>query len=91
VESLDDLNDGGWDIYSPNQHSSRWLSSLSMGTPDSPVCTGHSTIHCPLRATSANRWGLVQLTVEVVCHFGAPDNPVAHRTVQCDLMSQTIF
>jgi hypothetical protein len=36
--------------YSPNQHSSRWLICLSMGTPDSPVHTEHSTVHCPMRA-----------------------------------------
>jgi hypothetical protein len=24
-------------IYSPNHYSSRWLSSLSMGTPDTPL------------------------------------------------------
>jgi hypothetical protein len=24
-------------IYSPNHDSSRWLTALSMGTPDSPV------------------------------------------------------
>jgi hypothetical protein len=78
-------------IYSPNQHSSRWLTSLSMGTPDSPVRIRHSTIHCPVRAMSADRWGLELLTVEVVYPFGAPDSPVAHRTVLCDLTSQTIF
>jgi hypothetical protein len=33
-------------IYSPNQHSSRWLTSLSMGTPDSPMA--HRTQHCSL-------------------------------------------
>jgi hypothetical protein len=29
-----------------------------------------------VRATSANRWGLEPLTVEVLCPFVAPDNPV---------------
>jgi hypothetical protein len=33
-------------IYSPNHYSSRWLTSLSMGTPDSPVT--HRTLHCSL-------------------------------------------
>jgi hypothetical protein len=71
-------------IYSPNQHSSHWLSSLSMGTPDSSVRTGHCTVHCPVRAMSVDRWGLELLFVEVVYPFGAP-------TVRCDLTSQTVF
>jgi hypothetical protein len=53
--------------------------------------TGHSTIHCPVRATSADRWGLELLTVEVVCPLAAPDIPVAHRTVRCILTLQTDF
>jgi hypothetical protein len=64
-------------IYSPNQHSSRWLTALSMGTPDTVLFTVRCVPH--------------QLVVEVVCLFGAPDSPVAHRTVQCDLTSQTVF
>jgi hypothetical protein len=56
-----------------------------MGTPDSPVRTGHSTVHCPVCATSADRWGLEQSTVDFACPCGAPDGPVTHRTVQCDL------
>jgi hypothetical protein len=43
-------------------------------------CTRQDTVHCPVRATSAHRWGLEQLTVEVLCPLAAPDNPVAHRT-----------
>jgi hypothetical protein len=33
-------------IYSPNHYSSHWLTSLSMGTLDSPVV--HRTLHCSL-------------------------------------------
>jgi hypothetical protein len=33
-------------IYSPNHYSSRWLTTLSMGTPDSPVV--HRTQHYSL-------------------------------------------
>jgi hypothetical protein len=33
-------------IYSPNHYSSRWLSSLSTGTSNSPVA--HRTLHCSL-------------------------------------------
>jgi hypothetical protein len=48
-------------------------------------CNGHSTVHCPVSATSADRWGLELLTVEVVCPLGAPDNSVCngHSTVHC--------
>jgi hypothetical protein len=31
-------------------------SFLLTGTPDSPVCNGHWTIHCPVPATLAVRW-----------------------------------
>jgi hypothetical protein len=74
-------------IYSPNQHSSRWLTSLLMGTPDSPVRTRHSTVHCPVHARSADHWGLELLTVEVVCPFGAPDSPIRPVVVDCLLTS----
>jgi hypothetical protein len=43
-------------------------------------CIGHGTVQCPVRATSAVRWGLEQLTVEVLCLVATPDSPVAHRT-----------
>jgi hypothetical protein len=33
-------------IYSPNHYSNRWLTSLSMDTPDSPVA--HRTQNCSL-------------------------------------------
>jgi hypothetical protein len=36
----------GGGIYSPKHYSSRWLTSLSMGTPDSPVV--HWTLHYSL-------------------------------------------
>ena len=45
-------------IYSLNHYSSCWLCVLSTGTLDSPVRTEHSTIHCPVRATSVDRSGL---------------------------------
>jgi|SRR5690242_9044448 hypothetical protein len=78
-------------IYSPNHYSSCWLTALSMGTPDSLVVHQHSIVHYLVHATSADRWSLELLTVEVVCPFAAPDSPVAHRTVRCDLSSQTVF
>jgi hypothetical protein len=50
-------------------------------------CTGHGTVHCPVLATSADRWGLERLTVEVPRPLVAPDSLVAHWTVQCVLTS----
>ena len=78
-------------IYNPNQHSSCLLFCLSMGTPNSPVRTGHCTIHYLMHATSANRWGLELFIVEVVSPFGAADSLVAQRTVRGNLSSQNIF
>jgi hypothetical protein len=43
-------------------------------------CTGHGIVQCLVRVTSAARWGLEQLTVEVLCLVAAPNSPVAHRT-----------
>jgi hypothetical protein len=72
-------------IYSPNYYSSRWLILLSTGTLDSPVAHRTLNVHCPACATSADRWGLELLTIEVLCPLAAPDSPVAHRTVRCNL------
>jgi hypothetical protein len=38
-----------------------------------------------VHATSADRWGLEWLTVEVLCPLAAPNSSVAHRTVRCVL------
>jgi hypothetical protein len=54
-----------------------------MGTLDSPVRTGQSTFHCPVRATSVDRWGLELLTVEVVYPYGAPDSPARSDIADC--------
>jgi hypothetical protein len=43
-------------------------------------CIGQDTVQFPVRATSATRWGLEQLTVEALCPVAAPDSPVAHQT-----------
>jgi hypothetical protein len=76
-------------IYSPNHYSSRccrWAHRTVWW------CTEHDTVHCPVRATSADRWGLEQLTVEVFCPLAAPDSLVCSdfaaltsdlRTVHC--------
>jgi hypothetical protein len=64
-------------IYSSNHYSSRcwrWR-------------TGQGTVHCLVRATSARRWGLERLTIEVLCPVAAPVSPVPHRT--CALTSDT--
>jgi hypothetical protein len=51
-------------------------------------CTGHDNVHYPVPATSADHWGLEQLTIEVFCPLAAPDSPVAHRIVLCVLTLQ---
>jgi hypothetical protein len=60
-------------IYSPNHYPNRcyrWVDQTVWW------CTGHDTVHCPVSATSADRWGLERLTVEVFCLLAAPDSPV---------------
>jgi hypothetical protein len=47
-----------------------------MGTPDSPVVHRTLTVHCPVRAMSADCLGLERLTIEVICPLAAPDSPV---------------
>jgi hypothetical protein len=51
------LKEVGWGIYSLQPLSSRWLSLLAMGTPDSPVVHQTCTIHYPVRTTSARPLG----------------------------------
>jgi hypothetical protein len=53
----------GWLCWRWAQRTVRW-------------CTGHCTVHCPVRATSAGCWGLELLTVEVLYPLAAPDSPV---------------
>jgi hypothetical protein len=43
------------------------LYPLNLGVTTVRWCTGHSTVHCPVSATSADRWGLERLTVEIFC------------------------
>jgi hypothetical protein len=60
-------------ICSPNHYSSccyRWAHQTVWW------CTRHSTVHCPVSATSADHWGFELLTVEVFCPLAAPDSPV---------------
>jgi hypothetical protein len=42
-----------------------------------------------MSATSADRWGLDLLTVEVFCPFAAPDSPVRPVVADCLLASGT--
>jgi hypothetical protein len=44
-------------IYSLQPLPSRWLFLLAMGTQDSPVVHRATTVHCPVRATSARPLG----------------------------------
>jgi hypothetical protein len=48
-------------IYSLQPLPSRWLSLLSMDTPDSLMVHRIGTVHCSVRTTSARRWGLERL------------------------------
>jgi hypothetical protein len=68
------------DIYSLQPLPSRWLKLLSMAHQTVQWCIGQGTVHCPVRVTSARRWGLERLTVGVLCAVVAPDSSVAHRT-----------
>jgi hypothetical protein len=72
-KNLDSLNGGGWGVFIA---LTTILAVPVDGTPDSPVCTEHGTVHCPVPATSADRWGLERLTVEVSCPLAALDSPV---------------
>jgi hypothetical protein len=65
-------------IYSPNHYSSRccrWAHRTLR------CCIGHGTVHCPVHATSTDRWGLERLTVEVLCSLAAPDISVHYNFV----------
>jgi hypothetical protein len=59
LENLDGLNGGGWGIFIA---STTILAVAGDGASDSPV-----------HATSACRWGLERLTVEVICPVATPD------------------
>jgi hypothetical protein len=71
-------------IYRLQPLPSRWM---SMAHRTVRWCTAHGTVQCPMRATSAARWGLEQLTIEVLCLLATPDSPVAHRTCLVRLTS----
>jgi hypothetical protein len=84
VESLDALNSGGWGVFiAPNIILAIGCSFLSTGAPDSPVRIGHPTVHCMVPATSADRWGLEQSTVEFACPYGTLDSPVRPDVADC--------
>jgi hypothetical protein len=92
VESLDDLNGGGWRVFiAPTTILAVGCSVCRWAHRTVRLRTGHNTVQCLVRATSADGWGLELLTVEVVCPFGAPDSPLAHRTVRYNLTPQTVF
>jgi hypothetical protein len=88
-ENLDGLNGGGWGVFIASNHflAIGWL-CCRRAHRTVRWCTRHSSIHCPVSATSANRWGLEFLNVEVLCPLAASDSPVAHRTVWCILTLQ---
>jgi hypothetical protein len=70
-------------IYSLQPLPSRWLTLLSMGTPDSPVAHRTIIVHCPVCAMSARPLGfragrpLEPLSCSCTGQSGAtPDSPV---------------
>jgi hypothetical protein len=78
LESLDGLNGGGWRVFIASNYFlvvgwlCCWWAYRTVWW-----CTGYCTVHFPVCATSADRWGLELLTVEVFCLIAAPDSPVA--------------
>jgi hypothetical protein len=63
-------------IYSLQLLSSRWLTMMSMDTPDSLLV--HRTLQYSLSGEChvSDCWGLELLTVEVFCSLAAPDSPM---------------
>jgi hypothetical protein len=60
-------------IYSPNHyysHCCRWAHRTVRW------CTRHDTVHCPVRTTAADRWGLERLTIEFLYPLATPDSLV---------------
>jgi hypothetical protein len=77
LQCLDGLNGGGWEVFISSNHflvvgwlCCRWAHQTVWW------CTGHSIVHCLVSATSADRWGLELLTVEVFYLLVAPNSPV---------------
>jgi hypothetical protein len=65
VENLDDLNVGGWGIYSPNHQTSRlgeaavaWRTGQSDAPPDTVRCASHVTRPLGSDRWSSDWWGL---------------------------------
>jgi hypothetical protein len=77
---LDGLTGGGWEVF---------IAPTTISAVDVDGHTGHSTVHCPVSATSADRWGLELLPVEVFCLLAAPDSPVRPVVADCLLTSGT--
>jgi hypothetical protein len=87
-ESLDALNGGGWRVFiAPTTILAigwafcRRAHRTVRCAPDSPVRTGPPIVQCPVPATSADRWGLEQSTIEFTCPCGAQDSPVQPNVV----------
>jgi hypothetical protein len=82
-KNLDDLNDGGWGVFIASNHflAVGWL-CCRRAHRLVRWCTGHGIVHCPVSATSANRWvwscwplkSFVLLRHRTV--GGTPDSPV---------------
>jgi hypothetical protein len=58
---------------------------MAMGAPDSPVCHRTVTVHCPMRATSAQPLGFGAVDHWAACRLAALDSLVPHRIVRWPL------
>jgi hypothetical protein len=67
LENLDGLNGGGWGVF---------IAPITILVVFVDGHTGHGTVYCSVRATSADCWGLERLTVEVFCPLAARDSLV---------------
>jgi hypothetical protein len=67
-------------IYTLQPLPSRWMTLLSMGTPDSPVAHRIALFIVRCAPRQRARWGLVLLTVGTLCPFATLNSLVPHRT-----------
>jgi hypothetical protein len=78
---LDGFEWGGWGVFiAPNHFLAVGCFCCRWAHRTVRWCTRHGTVHCPVRATLAIRYGLEQLTVGIFCIQAASDSSVAHWT-----------
>jgi hypothetical protein len=80
IVSLDCIRKLGWLEW-------WWLGVFIAPTTIPAVVVDGHTVHCLVSATSADRWGLELLTIEVFCLLVALDSPVRSDIIDCLLTS----